>query len=219
MWLEDFVPSESWNAPQWWAEISEKFKEAVKKSSAWIKRVQKDEKKARKYDMLLAHFLVEIIKNPRYDFLLDPLFSSLDEWYPSNFLLWILSLIHIDISHHIRSISWKQKAEFIEPKTREIISFSQDNITPDIQKRINLWIEDMSDVIALESSTLMIQNTFWLNKNHQSKEKVLTFQSIVFQFFFYELWYDLPFDTSFSYNQYIFQEVMNSMKKMTFEEV
>jgi len=50
MSLEDFVPeiesSEwSWNTAESSKEVSEKFKESVKKASAWIGRTQKDEKK------------------------------------------------------------------------------------------------------------------------------------------------------------------------------
>lgn len=44
MGLEDFVPSEWMDSWPKSAEISEKFKESIKKASAWIKRVQKDEK-------------------------------------------------------------------------------------------------------------------------------------------------------------------------------
>jgi hypothetical protein len=44
-----------------------------------MKRTQKDEKKAKKYDMLLAGFLVKIIIDKKYDFILNPLFSTLDK--------------------------------------------------------------------------------------------------------------------------------------------
>jgi hypothetical protein len=44
-----------------------------------MKRTQKDEKKAKKYDMLLAGFLVKIIIDKQYDFILSPLFSCLDK--------------------------------------------------------------------------------------------------------------------------------------------
>ena len=61
MSLEDFSPVESsewgWNS----TEISEKYKEAAKKAGAGIKRTQKDESKAKKYDFLLAKFLVKMI--------------------------------------------------------------------------------------------------------------------------------------------------------------
>jgi len=69
MSLEEFTPSES---PESWAnsaEVSEKLKEAIKRWTAGMKRTQKDEKKAKKYDMLLAGFLVKIIIDKKYDLL------------------------------------------------------------------------------------------------------------------------------------------------------
>ena len=48
--------SESWSQS---SEISEKYKAAAKKAGAGIKRTQKDEKKAKKYDFLLAALLYQ----------------------------------------------------------------------------------------------------------------------------------------------------------------
>ena len=62
MWLEDFIPSESWEQSSASAEIAEKIKEGIKKGTAWWKRVRKDEQKAKKYDMSLANFLVKILR-------------------------------------------------------------------------------------------------------------------------------------------------------------
>jgi hypothetical protein len=46
----------------------------VKKASAGIKRTQKDEKKAKKQDILLANFLVQLILDRKYDNILVNLF-------------------------------------------------------------------------------------------------------------------------------------------------
>ena len=54
MWLEDFNINEDWEKQTSSHEISEKFKESVQRSSSWIKRVQKDEKKSKKY-LLIAN--------------------------------------------------------------------------------------------------------------------------------------------------------------------
>ena len=117
MSLEEYAPDiDSWEG--WWQsseqvkEVSEKFKDSVKKGSAWIKRTQKDESKAKKHDLLLANFLVKIIINKKYDILSDDLFKSLNSGYPSNFILWILSLINMEISDKIRELSQKEKISF-----------------------------------------------------------------------------------------------------------
>lgn len=44
MGLDDFIPSETWDTWPKSAEISEIFKESIKRWAAWVKRVQKDEK-------------------------------------------------------------------------------------------------------------------------------------------------------------------------------
>ncbi len=220
MWLEDFIPSEWMDAWAKSAEISEKFKESVKKSSAGIKRVQKDEKKAKKYDLLLAHFLVEIIRNPKYDFLLKDLFWSLDHWFPSNFLLWILSLIHVEISDYIRGISGKTPIDFHPILPDERKKFSADNIDTQIQKRINFWIEDVVDVLSLESSTLQIQNMLEMMENNAKWDVwIYTFTSLVFQFFFEEMNIELSFWESQSYCEFILWEVFKKIKHIPLEEV
>lgn len=219
MWLEDFIPSESWNNWPWSAEVSEKFKESVKKSAAWIKRVQKDEKKAKKYDILLAHFLVEIIKNPKYDFLLKDLFASLDAWFPSNFLLWILSLIYEDISHHIRWVSAKNVFSFDYVPKEEKQIFSPNTIDTQIQKRINFWIEDIVDVLLLESSTLQIKNMLEVMQDEKISSHLSDFTSQTFQFFFQELNIELSLPQSHSYCEFILAEVFKKIKNIPFEEV
>ncbi len=69
MSLDEFTPdiesSEGgWNSAEASKEVSEKFKEAVKK--------------AKKYDFLLANFLVKIIVDKKYDPILERLFKTMD---------------------------------------------------------------------------------------------------------------------------------------------
>lgn len=217
MWLDDFIPSEWMDSWPKSAEISEKFKEAVKKSAAGIKRVQKDEKKAKKYDLLLAHFLVEIIKNPKYDFLLPSLFSSLDHGFPSNFLLWILSLIHIDISDKIRDISQKQKIVFSYQAWEYFIDFDGNNLDISLQKRINDWMEDIIDVLWIDSSQLQIQRLQSVTQTE--KEYLYNFTTQIFYFFFQELKINISQHQAQSYCEFILWEVFKKIKNIPLQEV
>lgn len=219
MWLEDFVPSESADAGPKSAEVSEKFKESIKKSQAGIKRVQKDEKKAKKYDVLLAHFLVEIIKNPKYDFLLKDLFSSLDHGYPSNFLLWILSLIYIEISHKIREVSLKEKITFFYEVPQNPVEFQGNNIDKNIQVRINQWLEDIGDIVKMESSSLQISHMLEIHQISEAYDSLLYFTTKAFQFFFQELSITLWEKQAQSYSEFILSEVFKKIEKLSFEEV
>ena len=126
MSLEEFISPDQW--PEQGgasAEISEKFKESVKRASAGIKRTQKDEGRAKKYDFLLANFLVQIILKKEFDDLHDGMFACLDNGMSSSFVLGIFSLVYEPISQEIRKISGKEYSSFSQ------ISFSETQIFSD----------------------------------------------------------------------------------------
>jgi len=199
--------SESWSQS---SEISEKYKEQAKKASAGIKRTQKDEKKAKKYDFLLAKFLVEMILKKKYDELLDELFVCLDAGYGTNFLLWILSLIYLPISDEIRRTNGKQSINFLYEPTTSPIDFDDHALDPLIRERVNMWIEDMESVVALEVSSIITKRTLGLILYD---EKVRTFTSSVFTFFFTELHISISTTKSKSYSEFILWELEKSLKK------
>lgn len=211
MGLEDFIPAES--PESWWnsAEISEKYKEAAKKAGAWIKRTQKDEKKAKRYDFLLAKYLVEMILKKKYDSILEELFSCLDTGYGANFLLWILSLIYLPISHEIRKFEWKEEISFSYIPSAEIGSFDESNIPEEIRLRVNAWIEDMESVMRMEASTIVTKRTLGLILYD---EKIRDFSSKVFSYFFLELNIKISREKSRSYSDFILWELQKSTKNI-----
>jgi len=209
MSIEDFNPSESPESGSNWAEISEKYKEQAQKASAWIKRTQKDESKAKKYDFLLAKFLVEMILKKKYDPLLGELFACLDAGYGTNFLLGILSLIYLPISHEIRRAGWKNEIQFSAPKYEEIHTFDSDNLPSDIRDRVNDWIGDMELVVQFEVSSIITKRTLGLILYD---EKVRLFTSSVFSFFFHEVWIKISESKSKSYSEFILWELEKSLK-------
>lgn len=192
------------------SEISEKYKAEAKKAGAGIKRTQKDEQKAKKYDFLLAKFLVEMILKKKYDELLEELFACLDAWYGTNFLLWILSLIYLPISNEIRKTSNKEFINFSYIPTNISIDFDDHALDPQIRQRVNMWIEDMESVVALEVSSIITKRTLWLILYD---EKVRVFTSSVFTFFFTELNISITPAKSKSYSEFILWELEKSLKK------
>lgn len=219
MWLDDFIPSES---PESWAksaEISEKIKEWIKKWAAWVKRVKKDEKKAQKYDRILAWALAEIIKDEKYDFLLNSLFDSLSSWFNSSFLLWIISLIKIELSNHIRDVTWKQKVDFSYVKTYEFIDFDDDNLDASIKNRINNWIEDVITIVWFEYSSLQIQRLLDVCNDKNSLIIINEFTSKVFLFFFYEMNIKISEKKSLNYSDFILSQIFDKLKEIEIEEV
>lgn len=215
MSLEEYTPdieSSEW----WWQsseatrEVSEKFKEGVKK--AWIKRkkAQKDEKKAKKYDFLLAKFLVELIIKKKYDNLLGYLFICLDKWYWTNFLLWILSLIYMPISDKIREFQWTQSITFNYEISEHIIEFNDNIINKELKNRINNWVEDIETTLFIESSEIIEAKIISIIDDDES---IIEFTWQVFAFFFKELNIHIKEEKSNSYWEFIIWELKKSLKK------
>lgn len=222
MWLEDFSPdiesSEwTWQSAEATKESSEKYKESQKKAWAKVAKVGKDEKKAKKYDFLLAWFLVKILVDKRYDTILDPLFSCIHLWYSSNFILGILSLINIEISNKIRETSNKELLNFDYERKNEIVEFDDKHIDPKIKNRINLWIEDIIDSVTIEYSSVQTEKIKELLAS--SDNTLLEYTSKIFNFFMSELNIDINLEKSNNISEFILWEISKYINKLEIEEI
>jgi len=214
--LEDFIPSES---PESWgnsAEISEKFKESSKRSSAGIKRTQKDEKKAKKHDFLLANFLVEIILKPEFDSLHKSMFACMNAGLNSNFILWVLSLVYEPISQKIREISTKPYTPFAL-LTWELQEFHDYSIPDPIKLRINTWAEDLTDIVSIETAHVSKESNFWAILAQE--DKVIQFMSDVFTFFLSKNNLHIKKSKSENYSFFILGEVKKTLHSTPTEEI
>ena len=216
MSLEEFTPVES---SEWWAqsvEISEKFKESVKRASSGIKRTQKDEKKAKKNDLLLAGFLVKIIIDKKYDYVLEPLFAALHKWFSSNLLLGILSITHEEISKKIRDFSQKPYQEYTF-SYEETFEFDDSNIDPNVRTRINYWVEDIVDILSYEYSSLKVvelQELFL-----KEYDSLLLYTEKVFIFFLHSSNIKITESQAKWITEFILSEVQKSIKTLKIEDV
>lgn len=215
MWLEDYTPVES---SEWWTqstEVSEVFKESVKKASAGMKRTKKDEWKARTHDMLLAGFLVQLLLDKKYDPFLQKLFDCLSWGFPSNFILWIVSLIKEDISNKIREISMKPIIEY-SYKSPSPIHFDDSNLHPQVKQRINEWVEDMVDSVTIEYSSLMTVKILELIDDN---ELLIDYISSVFVFFLKESNIVISKQQSENIVYFILWEVKSSIEKLSIDNI
>lgn len=213
----DIDNSESpWSSPEQVKEVSEKFKESIKKASAWIARTQKDEKKAKKYDFLLANFLVKIIIDKKYDSVLENIFKVMDFWYSSNFILWILSLINLEVSNKIREISWKEQISF-DFRLEEIWEFDDNNMRKPIKDRINLWIEDIIDATTIDFSS--IQNKRNIELLDKDWKVIIIFTAQIISFFLNEANISIKKDKAISISKFIISEVKSAIKGLKIEEI
>ncbi|MCP4522738.1 MAG: hypothetical protein GY828_00805, partial [Candidatus Gracilibacteria bacterium] len=204
MSLDTFIPSESPESGGNAAEIAEKLKDAIKRGSAGIKRTQKDEKKAKKYDVLLAGFLVKIIIDKNYTSIHDSLFGALSKGFSSNLLLGILSLVHDELYQKIRVFTQKPYEEFTF-SYHELTEFDDSSIDSKIKERINFWVEDISDIITYEYSNVQIHE---LKKHILSDRELITqFISHVFILFLKGINVTISQNQSFSISDFILNEV------------
>lgn len=220
MWLEDFVldieSSEwSWNSVELNKNNSEKQKNSSKKTQAKIAKTKKDEKKARKYDILLAGFLIKIIIDKKYDVILSDLFQTINKWYPSNFVLWVLSLINIEISNKIREIWNKENITFDYVKKNLEEDFNDNKIDPKIKNRINNWVEDMIDSIKIEYS--IIQTKKLKNLLKDDDKIILNYISKIFSFFLKEININISKTTSENISEFILNELKKWLNKLKLE--
>ncbi|MDD2871656.1 MAG: hypothetical protein PHS49_06745 [Candidatus Gracilibacteria bacterium] len=222
MGLEDYSPEIESSEGQGQSaesskESSEKYKESQKKAGAKVAKVSKDEKKAKKYDFLLAGFMVKIIVDKKYDFILESLFNSIHIGYPSNFVLGILSLINIEISNEIRSVSNKKMINFYYEITSEVIEFDDNHINAKIKNRINFWVEDIMDSVTLEYSHLQTEKIKELFRN--DKSILLDYTSNIFTFFLKEINISVSKEKSDGISEFILGEVKKSIDKLEVEEI
>jgi hypothetical protein len=219
--IESFNPSDwapeggQWS-PEKSREQAEKQRESSKKAAAGIGRTQKDEWKAKKHDFLLANFLVEILLNKKYDFLLDDMFGLMDMAYPSNFILWVISLIHLPISYKIREMSWKETYIFRYLDAPEVAEFNDRDIDETMKTRINYWIEDIIDIVSIWPSTV---STLRLRNLISNDENVVIFVAKIFTFFLSENNLSISESKSKSYALFIIGEVGKALQKLNLEEV
>ncbi|RKW24109.1 hypothetical protein D8B46_02080 [Candidatus Gracilibacteria bacterium] len=204
------------SSPEQVKEISEKFKESIKKASAGIAKTQKDEKKAKKYDFLLANFLVKIIIDKKYDSVLENIFKVMDFGYSSNFILGILSLINLEVSNKIREISGKEQISF-DFRLEEIGEFDDNNMRKPIKDRINLWIEDMIDATTIDFSS--IQNKRNIELLDKDGKVIIIFTAQIISFFLNEANISIKKDKAISISKFIISEVKSAMKSLKIEEI
>lgn len=219
MSLEDIWSAES-GQETWWnasPEISEKFKETAKKAAAWAARTQRDEKKAKRYDFFLSSFLVKMILDKKYDSVLEKAIPLLNEWYPSNFILSVLSIAYEPISLKMREVLTSKPLHNFELVPKETLTqFSDFEIDEPIKLRINIWIEDIIDAISIDNSSVVTKK---LQDFSTFDENMKQFISEALIFFLFHLNYTITKEKSLSFASFIVTEVKKILNATKIEEI
>ena len=190
-----------WNVSE---QISEVYKEQVKKWEAQAKKTRKDEKKAKQQDMLLAKFLVKILIDKKYDSIFPDLFKSFDAWVPSNLILWILSLIYIEISNELR-ISIEKNLIHFNYKWETTINFTWNNLPKEVKDRINLWVEDILSIIQLNPSKVYTKRIIASISNSVELKE---FTTKVLQYFLSEINIYMSDKVAWDYSTFIMKNII-----------
>jgi len=173
-------------------------------------------KKAKKYDFLLASFLVKIIVDKKYDSVLESLFKSMDHWYTSNFVLGIISLINTEISNKIRELSNKEQISFnYTPWTQ--IEFDDNELLPEIKNRINFWIEDIVDSVTIEYSNIQTERVIEIINN--DNEIISNYVSKVFIFFLKDINITISETKALNISDFIISEVSKALNNLKIKEI
>ena len=160
--------------------------------------------------------MVKIIIDKKYDSVLENIFKVMDFWYSSNFILWILSIINLEVSNKIREISWKEQIIF-DFRLEEIWEFDDNNMRKPIKDRINLWIEDMIDATTIDFSS--IQNKRNIELLDKDWKVIIIFTAQIISFFLNEANISIKKDKAISISKFIISEVKSAMKSLKIEEI
>lgn len=194
-------------------EVSEKTKEKWEKSRAWQKAIKKDEKKSQFKDEVLYKYLVEILKDKKYDSLIDEIVKSLYLWIPSSFILWIVSIIYKPISDEIRKINLKDSIEFNYSITENYISF--DSVNSEIKSRLNLLIEDIIMISKYSPSEII---TSKIIENLKNDEYIIITWNIL-KYFLNSLKIEIDELQLKNISVFILQELEKELKTIRFENI
>lgn len=226
MWLDSIDDLDSWEVGSQARETSEQQQERkdnFKKWLAWIKRTQKDEKKAKKDNDFLFDIIVEILRDKKYDILIPFIVELLEIWAPSNFIIWAVSLIYDKANILIKkNYSWVENEKALTKleykKTNEMIEFKEETLDITLRNRINEWIEDIYSVVSNDPSTI-ISKRFLTHTSKKEKEKYINLMVAILTFFFYDLNIVIQKNIAFKYSEFILGEIRKKVEKLELEEV
>jgi hypothetical protein len=88
----------------------------------------------------------------------------------------------------------------------------------EIKKRINLWVEDMIDIMTIEYSSLQVKKIIELSKKYEFNY-ITNFATKVFKFFFREININISEKKSHDYVNFILEQVISKVKKLELEEI
>ena len=132
------------------------------------------------------------------------MFKSFDAGVPSNLILWILSLVYIEISNELRVTIEKKLIQF-NYSSEETINFDWTNLPQIVKNRINYWVEDIISLILLNSSKVYTKRVI---ASIEKSEELKLFTSSVFKYFLEEINIYMSDKTISEYSNFILNKIV-----------
>lgn len=143
------------------------------------------------------------------------MFAAMDKGYPSNIILGIVSLVHIDISHAIRELSGRDPITF-DYHNQQQLMFDDNHIDEAIKTRMNQWVEDMIDVVTHDYSSVLTQK---IQTQGSRDDTILEFGSQVFCFFLEQNNISIAQQKSYSIADFILTEVFQAILSLETQNI
>ena len=136
-------------------ESSEKQREKSSKALAGIQKSRRDESKARKHSDALAGILVELLRDPKYDRVVDGVLALLKHDVPSVAVIAFSAIsfepgLRVLIDHLSMAVKIPMPAKRETPE-----AFDEKTLRDDERAYINLWVEVLFSALTSDVSVLL----------------------------------------------------------------
>ncbi len=190
------------------------------KTLAKIGKTRKDEAKGRKSASLLSGLLAKILRDPRFDPILESVLSLLRNDVPGAYVLGVLSLVSVDAANAIRKECDPSVGMLSEiPPETEAKTFQNDHIRPDMKLRINDWIEDVFRIATNDPSSILTDKFLSSLSKSGEREIFLTATKSVLTFFFASKNVTMPSHEAEALARYLLSELRAKLSELKLEPI
>lgn len=213
----DFSPDAEAGLGQAPEQVSEKVREqASSKTLAGIARARKDESKGRKAADLLSSMLVTLLRDARFDPLIEPVMGLLRLDLPSAYVVGMLSLVSKEASSAIRR-TYDPALPYLKaepaPET-ERVAFDPNKLRSDFRDRINEWIADIFLIATKDPSFVLTEKFLSEIASPRLRSAFVSASEAVLTYFFDTKNVDVPPAEARSFSSFLLKELETRISKI-----
>lgn len=217
----DFSPDAEGGIGQVVEKASETAREqASSKALAGIARSRKDESKGRKASDLLSSMLVSLLRDPRFDPLLEPTMSLLRLDFPAAYVVGILSLVSSEASAAVRKTFDPSAVSTVSDPSPETnrAAFDPDRLRADFRHRINEWIADVFLVATKDPSYVLTDKFLSIIRVSKTRSAYLSATEAVLTYFFDSKNIEVPHSEAKSFAIFLLKELESRIESLNRRE-